>query len=52
MGQLEAVQRARELLLLDHPADVIALDLESRFGVGRVDALAAILVARAFNRAA
>jgi hypothetical protein len=52
MAQLAAVQRARELLLLDRPVDAIAVDLERSFGVGRVDALAAIIVARSFNRAA
>jgi len=52
MAHLAVVQRAQQLLLQDRSVDAIASDLERSFGVGRVDALAAIIVARSFNRAA
>ena len=50
MGQLAAVQRARELLMLDRSVAAIVLDLHAGFGVSVDDAIAAVIVGRSLNR--
>ncbi len=50
MGQLEAVQRARELLMLERPLQSIVLDLRTAFGVDEGDAMAAVIVGRSLNK--
>jgi hypothetical protein len=50
--QLAPVRRAQELLLADRTMKSVIAELETCFGVSSTDAIAAIVVGRALNRAA
>jgi hypothetical protein len=50
--QLASVRRAQELLLADRTMKSVIAELQACFGVSSTDAIAAIVVGRALNRAA
>jgi hypothetical protein len=49
--QLASVRRAQELLLADRTMKSVIAELQTCFGVSSTDAIAAIMVGRALNRA-